>query len=107
MTGVLKLGNCKHGVVGPFHRPPGFQEKIQTREMHPDRSSGGRHVHPWMLYRIGIHSEPVKSRKSIVAVFSCQDFAVGRPTAWRRQHVFMRRAIDLGELRLTSYATHS
>jgi hypothetical protein len=35
-----------------------------------------------MLYRIGIRCEPVKPRKSIVAVLSRQDFAVGRPTAW-------------------------
>jgi hypothetical protein len=103
---VFELGNGKHRVIRPLHRPPAFEEQVQPREMQADRSSGRRHIHPWVLYRIRIHREPVQPRKSIVAVLARKHFAVGGPTARRRQHVFMRRAVDHAKLDLASYATH-
>jgi hypothetical protein len=74
--------------------------------MDADRPSGCRHVHPGMLRCIRVHGEAVQVRKAVIAVLSSEQFTVNGPTGWHRQHVFMRRTIEIAKLRLTSYAKH-
>jgi len=77
--------------------------------MQANRSSSRRHIHPWVLDRtIGIYGEAVMPRNSIVAVLPRWHFAVKRPntqattTYIHANNIFMRQAVDLVKVRLTS-----
>ena len=74
--------------------------------MDADRPSRRRHIYAGMLRGICVHGETVQLREAEIAVLAREYFAVNGPTAWRRQHVFVRRTVEIGKLRLTSYAKH-
>ena len=99
-------GEVRHGSVSVGQRKVALEDQAQPGEVNACRCNGLRRFGSRMLHRIGVDTEPVRTRIRRVAVLARENLAVDAPAARRSGEVPMHGSALVGDVGTASDTVH-